>query len=112
MRPPAQNILDALIASTSPGDELTLDTIGAALGTEAVSSVEIDELFAALEAAGRHVGSAAADTTAHLRAVLPAARILGKSLGRLPRPDEIAAATRLDLSSVRAALLLAQIMGR
>src|SRR5258706_3658553 len=75
LRPALDTVVRELL--TREPHEVSLDQIGDALGTLAVTTDEIDAVLSALEAAGRTIagpeGGRGAET---LRAVLPAARAL------------------------------------
>ena len=111
LRPVLEEVVRSLLARAP--HEVTLDEIGDALGTLAVTTDEIDAVLSALEAAGRAIagpeGGRGAET---LRAVLPAARALAASLGRRPTIDEIAASVGLPAERVRHAIALGRVMGR
>jgi hypothetical protein len=108
-------VLDSVVRDllTREPREVTLDQIGEALGTLAVTTDEIDAILSALEAAGRSIvgpeGGRGAET---LRVVLPAARALAATLGRRPTIDEIAAHVGVPAERVRHAIALGQVMGR
>lgn len=111
LRPPLEAVVNALLASHP--HEVTLDAIGEALGTLAVSTDEVDAILSALEHRGRAiVGPEGARGAETLRAVLPAARALAASLGRKPTLDEIAARVGLPVERVRHAIALGRVMGR
>jgi hypothetical protein len=111
LRPALADVVTKLLAREPR--EVTLDAIGEALGTLAVSTEEIDAILTEIEAAGRTIagpeGGRGAET---LRAVLPAARALAASLGRKPSIDEIAARVGLPAERVRHAIALGRVMGR
>ncbi len=113
MRAELTALVDDLLAGSAGSGEVTLDDIGDALGTRAVSSEEIDAILDALEAAGRRIAEPEArDRVRDLRVVVAAARELTASLGRRPTTEEIASATKLAATDIRTALLLARVMGR
>ena len=91
---------------------LSLDTIGDAIGAIAITPDEIEELFSALEAAGRQVERTTPNVREHLVVVLREARRLRQQLKTAPTVEAIAAATGLNQSAVRAALLYASVLGR
>lgn len=104
--------LQRLLQASGEGGCISLDEIGSALGTAAVSAEDIDALLTALEAKGRTVGGSAGLTGREaLQQVLVAARELVRH-GKKPRVDEIATATGLPESEVQKALLLARVLGR
>ena len=111
LRPALQEVVDGLLVHHA--QEVTLDEIGEALGTLAVTTDEVDAVLSALENAGRAiVGPEGARGAETLRAVLPAVRALAVSLGRKPTLDEIAARVGLPVERVRHALALGRVMGR
>ncbi len=113
LRPSLDAVVRALLAASEGGRAVTLDAIGEALGTEAVSTEEVEAVMRALEAAGRAItGPEGARGAAALRVILPAARALAQRLGRRPTLREIAAETGIAVDDVRHALALAQVMGR
>ncbi|CAN5838762.1 hypothetical protein BH11MYX4_BH11MYX4_23780 [soil metagenome] len=113
LRRELQAIADALLAASAESHEVTLDAIGQAIGTRAVTPVEIDALIATLEAAGRSItgpqGGAGED---RLKAVVAAVRLLRPELGRAPSPGEIATKAGLSEDDVRHALTLLKVMQR
>ena len=110
MRPAVAVILQSLLAR----DEHALwgGGIGDAIGTMAITPDEIEELFSALEAAGRQVERTTLNVREHLAVVLREARRLRQLLNAAPSVESIAAATGLGESAVRAALLYASVLGR
>ena len=106
-------IADALLAASAASKEVPLDAIGQAIGTRAVTPVEIDALIATLEAAGRRVtgpqGGAGED---RLKAVVAAVRALRPALGRAPTAAEIATKAGVSEDDVRHALTLLKVMQR
>jgi DNA-directed RNA polymerase sigma subunit (sigma70/sigma32) len=113
LRRELQAIADALLAASRASRDVTLDAIGQAIGARAVTPVEIDELIATLEAAGRTItgpqGGAGEDK---LKATVAAVRVLRPELGRAPTPAEIAGKSGLSEDDVRHALTLLKVMQR
>ncbi len=106
-------VLESLLVGTKTGDAIELDAIGEAIGARFVSQDDIDQLITTIEARGRTITTREGGRgEADLKVVLVTARRLRATLGRAPRPDEIAKATDLSLESVRHALALAKIMQR
>ncbi len=102
-----------LLAQSEDSASVSLDAIGDALGTLAVSTDEIDGLITALEGAGRTVDSRrGGDGEESLRIVLAAARVLRAELGRSPTTQEVAARTQLPMERVEHALHLANVIAR
>lgn len=102
-----------LIERSEAAREVSLDEIGEALGTLAVTTEEIESLIARLEAEGRCVtGPSGGGGESRLRRVIAAARALSGTLGRRPNVAEIATETKLTEEEVRHALALARVMSR
>ena len=113
LRPALDAVVKRLLASSEDGRAATLDAIGEALGTEPVTSEEVDAIMTTLEAGGRAIqGPEGARGAAALRLVLPAVRGLAARLGRRPTLEEIATETSLTVDDVRHALALGSVMGR
>ena len=113
LRPELQSIVDRLLASGNSGDPITLDALGEAIGSRAVTSPEIDAMITALEAKGQQVRAPeGGHGPGTLKQVLTTARVLRTELGRTPRPDEIAARAGLSAEQVTHALALARVMQR
>jgi hypothetical protein len=111
LRPPVEAVLRALLARGS--DAVSLDEIGEAIGTVAVSMQDIEALFAALESHGKRIAEPpAAAVSASLQVVLAAARDLRRETGAIPAPAEIARRAGLPLEEVRRALLFATVVQR
>lgn len=111
LRPPVEAVLRALLAR--PEDAISLDEIGEAIGTVAVSMQDVEALFAALEAHGKRVAEPpAAAVSASLHVVLAAARDLSRETGETPTPQAIARRAGLPLDEVRRALLFATVVQR
>jgi hypothetical protein len=111
--PRLETVAQGLLAASSASGEVTLDEIGEAIGTMAVSIDEVDALLTALERHGRRVvGPHGQRGERNLRVVLSAARDLAKALGRRPTIAELATRTRLSESDVRHALALGSVIGR
>lgn len=105
--------LEAIVEVLAANQEVTLDAIGEALGTRAVSSEEIDLLIATLEARGvRVIGPEGGGGEERLRVVVGTARALAVELGRTPSAGEIAERSGLTLEQVRRALALARVIQR
>jgi hypothetical protein len=112
MRKELQAIVAALLAKTPRGGTLTLDDLGEAIGTRAVTPPEIDAMIALVEAQGRAVQAPEGQRgESNLKRVLEAARAL-RSEGLAPRPEDIAARTGLTREEVAHALALARVMQR
>jgi len=110
MRPAIAAILARLLHS----DEtvLSLDLIGDAIGVEGITAEEIDELFHALEKAGRTIGTVTPNVREHLGVVLREARRLRRQSQAIPDIAAIARAAGLSPGEVRAALLYASVLSR
>jgi len=111
LRPELLLVAQALCSAEA--EVIALDDIAEAIGTLAVSSDEIEALFAWLEAQGRVIeqptgpGAAAA-----LGEVLTVARQLRRELGRSPSPSEIAERGSLSIDVVQRALWFARVLQR
>jgi 2-hydroxychromene-2-carboxylate isomerase len=106
-------VIEKLIRAGRAKRAISLDALGDAIGTLAVSYPEIDAMISALEARGYQV--VAPDNPRgeqHLREVLAAARALSGELGRRPNVGEICQRSGLDPEQVKHALMLARIMQR
>ncbi len=110
MRPAIAAILARLLRSDDKA--LSLDLIGEAIGVEGITAAEIDELFHALEKAGRTVGSVTPNVREHLSLVLREARRLRRQSRTIPDIVAIARAAGLTPGEVRAALLYASVLSR
>src|SRR4051794_19715127 len=113
MRPPLQAALDALLARNAAKRHVTLDEIGDALGTMAVTTDEIDAFMTELENAGFSLDSPPGPKGEEtLRTVLEVARALRAETGRNPSALEISARAGIPLEHVQHALALARVMSR
>lgn len=110
MRPELEAVLLKLLACDTR--EISLDTIGEAIGAMRVTQDEIDQLLGDIEHAGKTIGGATPGVRQHLRPVLEHARRLKQENHATPNVSAIAAATGLSEAEVRAALLYAQVLGR
>ncbi len=109
LRPELRSVVDELIARRR---SLTLDEVAEAIGELAISSDEIDELLAAVEAHASVDSAPPVGARDSLTRVLSSARVLKGELGRAPLPAEIAAHSGLSHESVRLALLYARTLSR
>lgn len=106
-------VVEALVGSSKDGRKVSLDQIGDAIGTKAVSTDEIELVFATLEARGVEItGPEGGGGEERLRQVVASARTLAGSLGRRATIAEIAADAGLTELEVRHALALARVMQR
>lgn len=113
MRPELEAVLKQLLAASADTGEVSLDEMGDALGTHAISTDDVDEVMRTLEKAGRRVvGPEGGGGEDRLRAVVTTARTLVGELGRKPTVAEIAARSGLSVDDVRQALALAQVIQR
>jgi hypothetical protein len=113
MRPEIESVLIALLQASEVSREVSLDGIGEAFGTLAVTAEEIDQLLTDLEDRGRRVvGPSGGGGESRLKTVIAAARALEGELGRKARPAEIAARAGITEEQVRHALALARVIAR
>jgi hypothetical protein len=113
VKPELQSVLEALLAESNDSHEVSLDALGEALGTHAISTDDVDEIMRALESAGRKViGPEGGGGEDRLKIVVSTARALVAELGRKPRASEIAERSGLSVDEVRQALALSQVMQR
>jgi hypothetical protein len=113
LRADLQAIVRELLAASERGGGISLDTLGDAIGTRAVSQAEIDAMLSQLEDAGRRVvGGEELRGEAHLKRVLATARAFSAEFGRRPKLAELAQRSGLTLEQVRHALTLVKIMQR
>lgn len=111
MRPELQAIVDTLLEASAATREVTLDALGDAIGTRAITPPEIDAMITALEEAGRKVvGPQGGEGEDRLKKVVATARELGPELGRKPTVAEIAERAGLSVEDVRHALALLKVM--
>ena len=113
MKPELEEVVRVLLEAGKTGGEISLDALGEALGTRAISADDVDEIMRALERQGlRVVGPEGGGGEDRLRGVVTTARALVAELGRKPTVAEIAARSGLTVDEVRQALALAQVMQR
>jgi hypothetical protein len=113
LRDELQAIVLELLAGSERTGAISLDTLGDAIGTRAVSQAEIDAMLTQLEDAGRRVvGADDMRGEAHLKIVLATARAYSSEFGRRPKLAELAVRSGLSIEQVRHALTLAKIMQR
>jgi Sigma-70 region 3 len=113
MRGEVARVLAVLLASSESSKDVSLDQIGDAIGTIAITAEEIERLIDALEAKGRRVsGPSGGGGESRLKVVIATARALTAELGRKPSPAEIASRTELTETDVRYALALAKVIAR
>jgi hypothetical protein len=110
MRPELEAVLLKLLSCDT--NEISLDTVGEAIGAMRITQDEIEQLLRAIEDSGRQIGGATPRVRQHLRPVLEHARRLKAERNATPNVSAIAAATGLSVADVRAALLYAQVLGR
>ena len=103
-------IVGELLAA--PGEQIPLDAVANAIGAAPVGFDDIEAIFDALEAAGRHVHSEPRDPPAALGKVLAAVRSFSAVSGRRPSLAEIATHSGLTAAEVKFALLYARVLVR
>ena len=106
-----ERIVRALLVAH--GKTITLDQIGEAIGIQAVTPAQIEDIIYRLERAGRTVATpSGGDGEASLKRVLDAARELTNELGLRPTVAQISERAGLEESHVRHALSLAKVIAR
>lgn len=111
--PVVRAVLADLLAGSEVGGRVTVDAIAERLGSAAVTQIEIEAIFDALEEQGREVWApAGGDGVARLMEVLKAARALRDQRGETPSPTRIADALGWSLEAVHRALLFGKILGK
>lgn len=112
-RPELAAVLAKLIADSERTRVIPLDAIGEAIGTNAISTDEIDALFTALEQRGRMIASPAGGSgEALLKRVVTAARELKRDAPRRLTIEDVAQQAGLTREQVISALALLHIMQR
>jgi hypothetical protein len=105
VRAAVERILEELLARHRDTGHVHLNDLAEVIGTQAITSEEVDDLISRLEAAGLRVGEALDGRDIQvMNEVLGGARRLAASLGRRPTVDEIAAGTGHPAHVVRRAL--------
>ncbi len=113
MKPDLEDVLRQLLETSKETGEVSLDTLGEALGVHAISTDDVDAIMHALEAEGRRViGPEGGGGEERLRVVVTTARALVVELGRKPSVVEIASRSGLAVEDVRQALALAKVIQR
>jgi len=113
MKKELEEVVRFLLEESKDTGEVSLDTLGEALGVRAISTDDVDDVMRALERAGRRVvGPEGGGGEGRLKVVLTTARALVKELGRKPSVAEIVARSGLTEDEVRQALALSQVMQR
>lgn len=111
LRQELQAVLQQLLRTSQAGSAIALDEIGNALGTLAVSTEEIEALFAQLESHGRGVRAPAGGSgEASLMRVVAAARALKAESSARPTLSAVAERSGLSRQEVLSALYLLRIM--
>lgn len=90
---------------------VSLDQIGEVIGAQAVTQLQIEQLFDALEERGVRIEQEGTAVSELLRQVLSAARTL-KGEGQALRPSVISERSGLSVREVRVALLFADVLRR
>ena len=113
LRGKLQRIVDTLVDEHKDQGGVPLDALGDAIATEAVTTVEIDEMMNGLEQAGLPVTSPKMENgEITLKHVLQAARSLSLETGERPTAAAIAVHAGISLADVHHALALAKVMQR
>jgi 2-hydroxychromene-2-carboxylate isomerase len=112
-RPELAAVLTRLLVDSERTRKVSLDRIGEAIGTHAVSTDEIESLFSALEARGRTVvAQSGGDGERLLKQVVSAARELKQDATRRITIDDVAQHAGITREQVISALALLHIMQR
>jgi hypothetical protein len=113
LRPELRAIVTNLVARSQTSREVSLDALGDAIGSQAVSYAEIDAMITELERQNLRV-TATSDSRgeAHLASLLSATRMLTAELGRRPSVAEIRVRSGLSAEQLKHALMLARVMQR
>jgi hypothetical protein len=113
VRPAVEAVLFALAASVDVGAPISIDAIGDALGTMAITTEEIEELFVALERNGHGIAaSEGARGEQNLKKVVAAARAIREESGGKATVTQIGARAALSEEEVKFALALLRVMQR
>jgi len=105
VRAAVERILEELLARHRGIGHAHLNDLAEVIGAQAITSDEVDELIARLEAEGLRVGEALDGRDVQVMSeALAAARRLSAALGRRPTVGEIAAAAGHPAHVVRRAL--------
>lgn len=115
LRAELQQVVERLLqeSQASGSDQISLDQLGDAVGTLAVSTADVDAMIEAIERAGRVVAAGEKPRgEEHLHLVIRSIRELTTQLGRRPTQPEIAEHAGLTQTDVSHALQLARIMQR
>jgi hypothetical protein len=113
LRPELSQIVESLIVASAASGEVALDALGDAIGSLAVSYVEVDLMIEQLEVRHRRVTAGTEPRgEADLAVLLPTIRELIAQHGRRPSIAELSERASMPGERVRHALLLARIMQR
>lgn len=113
LRTELASVLSTLLSASEVSMKVELDTIGAAIGTLAVSIDDIDLLLRELERHGREVvAPSGGGTEQHLGRVVAAARALKGRLPRRPTLAEVAEQAELTVDQTLLTLALLRVMQR
>jgi hypothetical protein len=105
-------IVGRLLTGKASQTPVSLDDVADAIGASAITMLEIEAIFDALEAAGHAVSVEERNPPAALARVLSTARSFSAISGRKPTLPEIAQHSGLSLGEVRFALLYARVLVR
>lgn len=105
-------IVGRLLTGKRSQAPLSLDEVAEAIGAAAVTVLDIEAIFDALEAAGHPIRVEQRDPPAALARVLSTVRSFSAISGRRPTLAEIAQHSGLGLGEVRFALLYARVLVR
>jgi hypothetical protein len=105
-------IVGRLLTDKPSQAPVSLDEVAEAIGAAAITLVEIEAIFDALESAGHPVTAPPRNPPAALAQVLSTVRSFSAISGRRPNLAEIAQHSGLSLGEVRFALLYARVLVR
>ena len=111
-RATVSGIVERLLATTMPGQAVSLDTVGDVVGSLPVTYEQIGAIIDALEGAGRTIAQAEIDVADALRRVLSAAREARAAGSATPSVQQLQQATGLDRTTVLASLRFADTLKR
>ncbi len=107
-----QHLCMTILEGEATSISISIDDLADRIAAISNDARDIEWVISTLEAAGCEVISPPSDAGERLQSLMPVARRLRESLGRAPTAEEVAAALRVDVESVRGALFYGQVVGR